>query len=344
LDLQGKALINFESLNNLNKRNKYENGEGRWEPVLSLVNRDLTQANLSNTDIRQVELSGAKLNRATLDRAWADDAHFNEAEFQGASLVGTRLQHTWLNGAQLQGASLGFARLHGVSLAGAWLQSADLERAELEAAIFADVCVWRADAREAVWKDAWVSLGKSPQCDWTAEHFENLKKLITETVPEGENRRQALNQIEERLDPSKPLDGAAWMAKVWRDKKASSPAPEKREKRIAEIWAKIGCSADGAPYVARALLKRISGSFEDDSPEPAKLAAAFLDDKNCPGARGLAAEEKAALKEIRESAPAPVHKPRKKPHLSAKRELLKKDSNSSVARRFPSSPRKQASR
>lgn len=79
-----------------------------------------------------------------------------------------------------------------------------------------------------------------------------------------------------------------------------------------------GCAADGAPYVVRALLRRLKGShpegllvvmgsdselspFANDSPEVPKLAAAFLD-KDCVGARGLNEAEIAMLRKI--AAPA----------------------------------------
>jgi hypothetical protein len=39
------------------------------------------------------------------------------------------------------------------------------------------------------------------------------------------------------------------------------------------------------------------------------LAATFLDEEHCPGARGLTNDEKAKLKEIRDRAPPPPSKP-----------------------------------
>lgn len=99
----------------------------------------------------------------------------------------------------------------------------------------------------------------------------------------------------------------------------------------------MGCSTDAAPYVLRGLLARFDvepriswqsvstleegradvhltlvaarpSKFSADSPEKAKLAAAFLA-KDCAGARGLSEAEIAKLKAIRDSAAPPAPKP-----------------------------------
>jgi hypothetical protein len=62
LDLHGEGLIDYAKLENITKKNKSESGENRWEPILLLKERDLTEANLSDTDIRQVEFSGTIFN------------------------------------------------------------------------------------------------------------------------------------------------------------------------------------------------------------------------------------------------------------------------------------------
>jgi hypothetical protein len=64
--------------------------------------------------------------------------------------------------------------------------------------------------------------------------------------------------------------------------------------------------------VLRTLLIRLGdpgiSPFAKESPEKAKLAAAFLD-KDCAGARGLSEGEIAELKKIRDGAPPPAPKP-----------------------------------
>jgi len=118
LDLHGEGLVDYAKLENITKKNKSETGESRWEPILFLAKRDLTEANLSDTDIRQVEFSDTIVNRANLNRTWAENAHFDEAHLSGAFLKPAQLQGAWLVGAKLQGASLDDAQLQG-----AWLDT-----------------------------------------------------------------------------------------------------------------------------------------------------------------------------------------------------------------------------
>src|SRR5262249_25205350 len=79
----------------------------RWEPILVLKDRDLTEANLSYTDIRQIDFSGKKtvFDRADLTLAWAKNAHFNQAQLRGAVLMSAQLQGAWLSDARLQASS-----------------------------------------------------------------------------------------------------------------------------------------------------------------------------------------------------------------------------------------------
>jgi hypothetical protein len=115
----------------------------------------------------------------------------------------------------------------------------------------------------------------------------------------------------EKLDPAKALEGEAEMAKVWEAQARSSPATDVYEKRLAGIWQEIGCSAEWAPYVVRGLLDRWEGSallFSAQSPQPSVLAAAFLDEEHCPGARGLTDAEKAKLEGLRDRSPPPAPK------------------------------------
>ncbi len=114
-----------------------------------------------------------------------------------------------------------------------------------------------------------------------------------------------------QLDPSKALERETEMAKVWADQERSSPAPEVYEKSLAAQWQKTVGAADGAPYVLRALLRRLEipshSPFAEDSPEVPKLAAAFLK-PDCAGARGLSEAEIAKLKALAAKAPPPAPK------------------------------------
>jgi hypothetical protein len=139
---------------------------------------------------------------------------------------------------------------------------------------------------------------------WSVGSFEMLRKVILEEVPQGYKRQHAIELIGGTLDPTKSLEGEDEMAKTWERQAHSSPTLEVYEKRLAEIWREVGCAAEGAPYALRGLLRRLnkqdSSLFAAQSPHRAALAAAFLDEKRCPGADGLLDAEKATLKEIRD--------------------------------------------
>ncbi len=116
LDLHGEDLIDDAKLAHIIEKNKSETGGNRWEPILLLAKRDLTEADLSDTDIRQVGFSGTIFNRANLNGAWAKNANFDKAQLQGASLLGAQLQGASLDYAQLQDAPLMWTQLQGASL------------------------------------------------------------------------------------------------------------------------------------------------------------------------------------------------------------------------------------
>ena len=187
-------------------------------------------------------------------------------------------------------------------------------RIQLQGDSFRGVCAWRADAQRAEWKDTRVAQPETgPQavkrsaCDWTEADFAKLKQLIAKEVPRGNNKRAAMERIEQRLDPTKALEGEDEMAKVWAARERESPAPEAYAKSLAGQWQKLGCAEDGVPYVLRALIARLSrydSPFRDQSDAAKALAADFLNEAQCPGARGLSEADKADLKKIRD-APAP---------------------------------------
>ena len=75
---------------------------------------------------------------------------------------------------------------------------------------------------------------------------------------------------------------------------------------LAEILKKVGCAAEGAPYVIRGLMRVTWGNPS----QAAGIASAFLDETKCPGARGLSEGNKEKLREIRDrSLPAPSGAP-----------------------------------
>jgi hypothetical protein len=136
--------------------------------------------------------------------------------------------------------------------------------------------------------------------------------MAPKVTVEFKDPRAAMERIiEQRLDPAKALEGEEEMAKVWEAQARSSPSVKVYEKRLAEIWRTIGCVAEDAPYMIRALLVQMeldSSPFDEQSPQPPKLALTFLDEEHCPGARGLTDAEKAKLKAIRDRSRPPAPK------------------------------------
>jgi len=167
LNLHGEALIDDAKLALITQKNKSD----RWEPALLLRNRDLTEANLSDTDLRQVEFTSATLNRANFDRAWAENARLDKAKLPGASFKGAQAQSASLNGANLQGAFLekaqlqkalflcahsddrgnssDCAQLQNANLNGAQLQGASLKGAQLQDVSLREAQLQRVSLREA---------------------------------------------------------------------------------------------------------------------------------------------------------------------------------------------------
>ena len=300
----------------------------------------LVGARLQGAALDYAQLQGAQLNFVQLQ-----GASLTSAELQGASLDGAKLQGASLNWTQLQVASLKVASLDGAYLQNAQLQGAQLDRSDLRGANFEcdvirpeplqctrlegaslkQVFAWRADARRAeIWgarvadpetgqKYLCEKNGDPSACDWSAESFDELKRLITDQVPEGEKRRAAMERIAQSLDPTKPMEGEDEMARFWEDQAHSSVAHEDYEKRLAGVWRETGCAEEGAPYVLRAFLSRLEVSwdspFDEQSPHLPALAATFLDEAHCPGANGLTDAEKAKLKAIRDRPPTPAPKP-----------------------------------
>jgi hypothetical protein len=137
------------------------------------------------------------------------------------------------------------------------------------------------------------------------------KQLIAKEVPKGDNKRAAMARIEQRLDPTKALDGQDEMARIWAARERETPTPEAYEQSLAERWRELGCAAVGAPYVLHGLVAQLSSPaspFRDQSDAAKALAANFLAEPLCAGAIGLSEADRARLKKI--AAPAAPQAPK----------------------------------
>ena len=92
--------------------------------LVTIAQKVLSGANLSNTDLSGADLRGADLIGANL----------RGASLSGASLKGTDLSGASLSNAYLSGANLRNADLSGADLSGAYLSGADLRNAYLSGA------------------------------------------------------------------------------------------------------------------------------------------------------------------------------------------------------------------
>jgi uncharacterized protein YjbI with pentapeptide repeats len=306
--------------------------------TISLRDRSLERAVLSFAHLRKADFTGvslagadfggADLREAKFECGEAEStqpkctqlqgANFSGAQLQGASLLGAqlqgagldiaRLQGAYLNEAQLQGANFSGAQLQGAYLNQAQLQGANLNQAQLQEALLSHVFVWRTtlppdvtgafvDAPEPRPKYSGLDCPGSKPCDWSETSYAALKSLIENSVPAGDKRDQALQRIKVLEKPSYVADEAS--AKAWMDLASARP-PGSYFSTLAKVLSKIGCTADGAPYVIATLTPNLDQRFDDNLTQEVEVTGAFLDEAKCPGARGLSEENKAKLQAIRD--------------------------------------------
>jgi uncharacterized protein YjbI with pentapeptide repeats len=277
----------------------------------------------SCTQLQGAFFAGAQLQGALLDRAWLQGTSFynaqlqgaslNGAQLQGASLRGTKLQGASLNGAELEGALFKDTQLQGASLNEAQLQGARLDEVQLHGASLVHVFVWRAQPPKS--NSATGALVVAPQhepkyigfdcdqiqCNWSEKSYLALKSLVQRNAYSAVDRAIILDSIE-KLGKQPYIPDQA--AEGWADLVTVPSRVEPYGETLANTLKNIGCTARGAPYVIRGLIPHLDDRFRFNRPREATVAAAFLDEASCPGARGLSDENKAILQEIRDRGPA----------------------------------------
>jgi hypothetical protein len=133
-------------------------------------------------------------------------------------------------------------------------------------------------------------------CDWKYAYA--VLKARIETVPDVRRRDAAL----ERIAPlgKEPYEEDAVSAKDWRELAAESQrSAATYPEALAKLLMTISCGADGAPYVIGGMIRELDRRFRDNPAQKAEVARVFLDEWNCPGARGLSGENKAKLRQMR---------------------------------------------
>jgi uncharacterized protein YjbI with pentapeptide repeats len=298
-----------------------------------LQGADLRGAQLQGVDLRYAQLQGVDLSDARLQGVDLSDARLqgvdlSRAQLQGANLGDADLRGVDLAIAGLQGANLGGAQLQGARLLYTQLQGADLNGAKLGGASLIWVFVWRANIQSVDAPDTWIdTLESEPKrgcgagqngpilCDWSDVWWRDFKKRVGQEVPESALRTRSeralraevLKRLDPRLDPAEPLKGESEMAQHWAELRSSFSDYSAYEGELFNQLRRVGCAADGAPYVVGALVKRLLRFWElpfgRDSPQRARLAAEFLKE-DCAGARGLPENTKEILKALSLRVPA----------------------------------------
>jgi uncharacterized protein YjbI with pentapeptide repeats len=303
-DLQGASLVQAE-LQHASFAHKDLNGasfDGAHLQGVSFIGAGLQGASFDGAQLQGASLADAALQGASFSAAQLQGASLDRAELHGAVIEFAQLQGASLQGAQLQGANLGMAQLQAADLDGTQLHGAFLSGAGLDGASLVSVSVWRTTppppSRMRV-----VALEIGPKsrcsgatCEWSTESYTAMRRGLEEHIPEGGLRDYALTRVA-ILDPATASpEGEAQIAEAWAGLAEASPSRDDYGNRLLGLLHQTGCERDGAPYVIRGLLRTIARRFPSDSQHPAALAAAFLDEASCPGAKGLSDEDKAALR------------------------------------------------
>src|SRR6266849_6010488 len=120
--------------------------------LVTIAQKVLSGANLSNTDLSGADLRGADLIGANLRGANLSGASLKGADLSGASLSDTYLSGADLRYADLSGADLSGADLRGADLIGANLRGASLSGAKLTALTVARLTIVPVEGAFIGWK------------------------------------------------------------------------------------------------------------------------------------------------------------------------------------------------
>jgi hypothetical protein len=140
-------------------------------------------------------------------------------------------------------------------------------------------------------------------CYWTETTSAALKSLIEISVPAGEMRDEALKRIGKLEKPPYVPDqtsAQAWMNLAEVSRKAAADPDT-----LAKTLIGIGCASDRPPYVVSGLMGHLDDDFGGHPSQKVAVAKAFIDERNCFGARGVSAADKVSLQQIIDAAPKP---------------------------------------
>jgi hypothetical protein len=135
----------------------------------------------------------------------------------------------------------------------------------------------------------------------TTDLFTGWRDGVLETIPQGTKRNWALLLLSV-LDPAaekEPKD--VIKAQFWNEALSALPQGEEREKQLAAFLIDLGCSSDGAPYVARGLIRN-GLLLQSMGSQIAAVVDRFYKGKSnptaCLGVNGLTNEDWANLSKL----------------------------------------------
>jgi uncharacterized protein YjbI with pentapeptide repeats len=272
--------------------------QGAWLEKADLQGADLSVAALQGVYLRYARLRGASLFRTNL---------------QGANLYSAQLQGAWLEEAELQGAALDDAQLQGADLGGAYLQGAGLGGADLSDAAFDETLVFRTDIRDANFST--VSIRSVAGGMVTHDDFGETKPLTQTDVDEW---IAAATQFGPRRDGDMSFarlksgyqtteqdasDQARW-GELAKQSLLLDPDGLQHRRRLADRLGDLACSAEGAPYVARSLIRwspahaRLSALGDQLEGVRKRMKEGHEEPETCPGVIGFTEADWQALDAI----------------------------------------------
>ncbi|MBG0794297.1 pentapeptide repeat-containing protein [Methylocystis sp. H62] len=319
IDLRGASLDG--SLLDRAKLKKADLSEARLRGA-SLVLAQIQGASLLLAQLQGAKLNDARLQGASLSNAGLQGGSLSNARLQGASLDEAQLHGASLYKAQLQGALLYKARLQGASLYEAQLQGATLVWAQLQGAWLEGTYLWRtywdelyAGSMKPIrfiqqkWKAVNYSFDGFFGYDepWTANTYDELRKMIEKEVPQGAARDDTLRRIA-RLDCKKSGDdlapckaNAAAVPKVREVIEGARTDEATYEQVLAMLLRPLICASEAnAIQILRGLAT--NGRLTATGQEAPALIEDILTGKDCPVSTALTDADKERLQEIKAAA------------------------------------------
>jgi len=289
----------------------------------------LFHAQLQAAILKEAVFDGANLNKANFQAAEADGARFFgaqlSADLRGASFASAQLQGARLDRAQLDGAD--FSNAYVWRTDGGFLQEIPgsainillegkglrLNKGILVSGQNSAANYMVGSVLGAPCSFSRESTGSAlPNCTFTKDVYERVIDEFRQKVPKGARQESGLRLIMSRLDPlDQRFGGLSWAAD-WKMVEAQNPTEVVKEfqKIRAKIWSDAGCAITGGRYVIAGLTRRLYMPGKEAERESLisneawpQLARTFLDEVNCPSARGLNEDTKITLRALASRVP-----------------------------------------